>query len=97
MTHVKRGVKKRWKNLTNTVYETIADKSRSHEPRRPLKLLEIFLWSLTLSEMGFERGWDVLEPIDAISGWDLRLRSVQNRVIKYSNRERPDLVTLAWP
>lgn len=95
LTNVKRGVKKRLKNLTNTVYETIAETSPLQ--CRPLKLLEIFSWSMTLSEIGFEHGWDVLEPIDSVNGWDLRLRSVQNRVIKYINRERPDLVILAWP
>ncbi len=44
--------------------------------------------------MAFDRGWDVLEPIDLLSGWDLQQASVRKKALEYITRERPDLVVV---
>ena len=66
---VKRGVRKRLKNLTSLVQDTtkeIVPKVRRH------RVLEIFTWCMAITQIAFGRNWDTLEPVDALNGCDLR-------------------------
>jgi len=94
---VKRGVKKRFQNLV-TEAEKIAQKTSQNATRmRPLKLLEIFTWTMMMTVTASNVGWDVLEPVTLESGWNLLLRADRRRCLDYIDRERPDLVVVAWP
>lgn len=65
--------------------------------RRRWKVLEIFSWTMMISSIAAGMNWDVLEPIDYVSGWDLYQKADRTRALNYLDREAPDLVVLAWP
>jgi hypothetical protein len=91
---VKRGVRKRLKNLASLVQET----TKEIVPKvRRYRVLEIFTWCMALTTMAFNRNWDTMEPVDALNGWDLRAAQVRKAAYDYVDRESPHLVVIAWP
>ncbi len=96
---VKKGVKKRLKNFTQVATEeaTKTTTPRTPRPHRKFKILEIFTWSIALSTIACSIGWDVMEPVDLMSGWDLTKAGVRKKAYEYVQREKPDLVVVALP
>ena len=88
---MRRGVRKRFAGLAE------AGRKSAEKPRRKLKIMEVFTWTMMMSITAAGLGWHVLEPITRESGWDLRKREVQEKVFKYVAKEKPDVIVCAWP
>ena len=94
---VKRGVKKRLQNLTTMAEKAEEEVTARKTHFRPLKLLEIFTWTMMMTTTAATLGWEVMEPVTLESGWDVSRPRDQRRCLDYIDRERPDLVVVAWP
>ena len=90
---LKKGVKKRFAGLAAAA----SKEDKEPKKRRKLKVLEVFTWTMMISMVAAALGWHVMEPVSKETGWDLRDRRVQTKVLEYVARERPDLVVCAWP
>eukprot|EP00975_Prorocentrum_lima_P063595 12892435-Prorocentrum_lima.AAC.1 len=42
-----------------------------------------------------KKGWDVLEPIDLVTGWNMDLASDRRRALRYIANEAPDAIVVA--
>ena len=63
---------------------------------RKFTVMEVFTWSCMVSMVAVTQGWTMLEPV-TLPGWNLLDEQVRKEAHAYIDREKPDLIVLAWP
>jgi len=66
-------------------------------PLAKKKILEICTWTEQITKVAKERGWNALPSVSLETGYDLTTSAGRKMAMSVLEKQRPDVVVVAWP